>query len=59
MRLQRLLGMPIFSSELPASSGLNDPVLGDDAAGQMNDERDSFSERDLLKVQKGAFSAVE
>lgn len=41
------------------SSGLNDPVLADDAGGQMDEERDSFSERDLLKVQQGAFSAVE
>ncbi|OEH77684.1 guanylate cyclase related protein [Cyclospora cayetanensis] len=39
--------------------GLNDPVLWDGAAGQMNEERDSFSERDLAKVQQGAFSAVE
>ncbi|CDJ36512.1 LOW QUALITY PROTEIN: Guanylyl cyclase enzyme, related [Eimeria mitis] len=48
----------VFETYL-AAAGLNDPVLAEDAAGQMDDERDSFSERDLLKVQQGAFSAVE
>ncbi|CDI75902.1 Guanylyl cyclase, related [Eimeria praecox] len=48
----------VFETYL-AAAGLNDPVLADDAAGQMDDERDTFGERDLLKVQQGAFSAVE
>ncbi|KAL8453688.1 hypothetical protein Emag_001733 [Eimeria magna] len=41
------------------TSGLNDPVLGNDAAGQMDDDTQPFSARDLAKVQQGAFSAVE